>query len=133
LSTPNLSNDKEVSNKAHSFITTPLKTPHELQASILQCLKEPSYVKILKDLCTRARKSKNRCPKKLFRSKQVGYLRWQNILSECYQILRKKWWKGFIEHPNDHGKHGNFYFFFFAFNSEFFFLFHFISCQFFFF
>jgi hypothetical protein len=28
--TQNLSNDKEVSTEAHSFITTPLETPHEV-------------------------------------------------------------------------------------------------------
>jgi hypothetical protein len=50
-STPNLSNDKEVSTKAHSFITIPLETLHEPQASILQCLKKPSYDKLVKDLC----------------------------------------------------------------------------------
>jgi len=32
--TPNLSNDKEVSSKAHFFITIPLETIHEPQASI---------------------------------------------------------------------------------------------------
>jgi hypothetical protein len=87
-----LSNDNEVSTKAHSFIIVPLKPHHEPKASILQCFKEPSYAKILKGLCTQARKSRNRRPKKIFRSKQVGYLRWQNIIPECYQMLKKKGW-----------------------------------------
>jgi hypothetical protein len=88
-----LSNDKEVSTEAHSFIIVPLETHHESKVLILQCLKEPSYAKILKDLCRQAHKSRNYRPKKIFPSKQVGYLRWRNILPECYQILKKKGWK----------------------------------------
>jgi len=34
-----LSNDKEVSTEAHSFIIVPFETHHESKASILQCLK----------------------------------------------------------------------------------------------
>jgi hypothetical protein len=45
------SNDKEVSTEAHSFIIVPLETHHESKALILQCLKELSYAKILKDSC----------------------------------------------------------------------------------
>jgi len=129
-STPNLSNDKEVSIKAHSFITIHLETLHKSQASILQCLKEPSYAKILKDLYIQAHKPRNCRPQKILRSKQVGYLRWQNIIPDGYQILKKKWWKGLVGHPNDRGRHCKisfpFYFpriFFFSFS---FFLFHFI-------
>jgi hypothetical protein len=40
----NWSNDKEVSTEAHSFLTIPLETQHESQASSFQCLEEPSYV-----------------------------------------------------------------------------------------
>jgi hypothetical protein len=71
-----LSNDKEVSTEAHSFIIVPLETHHESKALILQCLKEPLYAKILKNLCRQAHKSRNHRPKKIFPSKQVGYLRW---------------------------------------------------------
>lgn len=39
---PNLSNDKEISIKAHSFITIPFETLHEPLASVLQCLKVQS-------------------------------------------------------------------------------------------
>jgi hypothetical protein len=70
-----LSNDKEVSTEAHSFIIVPLETHHESKALILQCLKEPSYAKILKDLYKQAHKSRNHRPKKIFPSKQVGYLK----------------------------------------------------------
>jgi hypothetical protein len=101
-----LSNDKEVS-KAHSFIIVPLKTHHESKVLILQCLKVPSYAKILKDLCRQWHKSRNHLPKKIFSSKQVGYLRWGNILPECYQILKKKGWKGLVGHPHDRGRYGN--------------------------
>jgi hypothetical protein len=107
-----LSNDKEVSTEAHSFIIVPLETHHESKALILQCLKEPSYAKILKDLCRQAHKSKNHRPKKIFLNKEIGFLRWQNILPECYQILKRKGWKGFVGHPRDRGKYGNFYFIF---------------------
>jgi hypothetical protein len=75
-STPNLSNDKEICTEAHSFITIPFETLHEPQASVLQCLKEPSYDKFVKDLCTQGHKSRNHLPNKILRSKQVGYLRW---------------------------------------------------------
>jgi len=88
-----LSNFKEVSTEAPSFIIVPLETHHEPKALVLQCLKEQSYAKILKDLCTQARKSRNGCPKKICHSKQVDYLSLQNILLECYQILKKKGWK----------------------------------------
>jgi uncharacterized coiled-coil protein SlyX len=62
---PNTSNDKEMSTEAHSFITIPLETFHELQASIPKCLKEPSYAKTVKDLCTQPRKSRHHRPKKI--------------------------------------------------------------------
>jgi hypothetical protein len=71
-----VSNDKEVSTEAHSFIAIPFETLHEPQASVLQCLKEPSYAKTIKDSCTQGHKSKNHLPKKILRSKQVGYLRY---------------------------------------------------------
>jgi hypothetical protein len=74
-----LSSDKEVSTEAPSFIIIPIETHHEP-------------------------KSRNHRPKKIFRSKQVGYLRWQNILPECYQSLKKKWWQGLVGHLNDRGK-----------------------------
>jgi len=109
-----LSNDKEVSTDAHSFIIVPLETHHESKVLILQCLKEPSYAKILKDLCRQAHKSRNHRPKKIFPSKQVGYLRWRNILPECYQILKKKGWKGLVGHPHDRGRYGNFFYFIFC-------------------
>jgi hypothetical protein len=103
-STPNLSNDKEMSTEAHFFITNPFETLNEPQASILQCLKEPSYDKLVKDLCIQGHKSMNYLPKKIIRNKQLGYLRWQNILPEGYQILKKKEWNGLVGHPNDRGK-----------------------------
>jgi hypothetical protein len=109
-STPNLSNDKEMSTEAHSFITIPFETLHEPQASVLQCLKERPYDKFVKDLCTQGHKSWNHLPKKILQIKHVGYLRWQNILPECYQILKKKRWKGLVGHPNNRGKCCNFFF-----------------------
>jgi chromosome segregation ATPase len=76
---PNLLSDIEVSTKAPACITAPLKTHQEPKASSLECLKEPSYVKILEDLSTQAQKSRNHIPKKILRSKQF-YIRCQNIL-----------------------------------------------------
>jgi hypothetical protein len=73
---PNVSNDKEVSTEAHSFIIIPLETQHEPRASSFQCLEESSYVEIFKESCTQGCKSRNRSPKKIFRSKLVGYIRW---------------------------------------------------------
>jgi len=107
LEDTSLSNDNKVSTEAHSLIIVPLETHHESKASILQCLKESSYDKILEDLCRQAHKSRNHRPKKIFPSKQVDYLRWRNILPECYQILKKKWWKGLVGHPHDRGRYGN--------------------------
>jgi hypothetical protein len=106
-----LSNDKEVSTEAYSFIIVPLETHHESKALILQCLKKPSYAKILKDLCRQAHKSRNHCPKKIFPSKQIGFLRWQNIFPECNIRLKKKGWKGLVGHPHDWGRYGNSFFF----------------------
>jgi hypothetical protein len=108
-----LSNDKEVSTEAHSFIIVPLETQHESKASIFQCLKESLYAKILKDLCRQAHKTRNHRPKKIFPSKKIGFLRWQNILPKCYIRLKKKGWKGLVGHPHDWGRYGNSFFFFF--------------------
>jgi hypothetical protein len=83
----NWSNDNEVSTEAHSLITIPLETH---QASSFQCLDELSYVEIFKDSCIQDHKSRNRVPKRIFRSKQLGYIRWRNILPKGYQILKKK-------------------------------------------
>ena len=51
---PNLPSDMEVSTEAPTCITAPLETHQEPKASSLVHLQEPSYVKILKDLCTHA-------------------------------------------------------------------------------
>jgi hypothetical protein len=108
----NWSNDKEVSTEAHSLITIPLETH---QASSFQCLEEPSYVEIFKDSRTQDHKSRNHVPKRIFRSKQLGYIRWRDILPERYQILKKKGWKGLVGHPYERGRCGIFFsFFFFA-------------------
>jgi hypothetical protein len=96
LPNPNMSNDKEVSTEAHSFITIPLET-----ASVLQCLQKPSSAKSLKDRCTQGQKSRTHRPMKILRSKQVGHLRRRHILPEGYQILKKKGWKGLVGHPRD--------------------------------
>jgi hypothetical protein len=89
----NMSNDKKVSTEASAFFIVALETHNKPKASAPQCLEEPFYVKIFKELCIQARKSRNHHPKKILQSKQVGYLRRQNILPKCYQILKKKWWK----------------------------------------
>ena len=91
LPTPNLSNDTEVSTEAHYFVIVPFETHHETQASFLQCLKEPSYAIIFKDLCTKGHKSRNNLPKKIRLNKKVEYLRWLNILLKGCQVLKKKW------------------------------------------
>jgi hypothetical protein len=62
----NLSNDKEVSTKVHSFFTIPLEIQHEPQASSFQCFEEPSYVEIFKESCPETCKSRNSHPKKIF-------------------------------------------------------------------
>jgi hypothetical protein len=61
----NLPSDMEVSTGAPACIIAPLETHQEPKASSLVRLQEPSYVKILKDLCTQARKSRNQFPKKI--------------------------------------------------------------------
>lgn len=75
LADTSLSDDKEVSAEPHSFIIVPFETHHESKALILQYLREPSYATILKDLCRQALKSRNHCPKKIFSSKQIGFLK----------------------------------------------------------
>jgi hypothetical protein len=108
------SNDKEVSTEAHSLITIPLETYHSPLVSSFQCLDELSYVAIFEDSCTQDHTSRNRGPKRNFRSKFLGYIRWWNILPEGYQILKKKGWKGLIGHPYERGRCGIFPFLFFA-------------------
>jgi hypothetical protein len=72
----NWSNDKDVSTEAHSFVTIPLKTYHSSQVSSFQCLEELSYVAISEDSRTHDHKSRNRGPKRNFRSKFLGCIRW---------------------------------------------------------
>jgi hypothetical protein len=110
---PNTSNDKEMSTEAHSFITIPRETFHEPQASILKCLKEPSYAQTVKDLCIQPRKSRHHHPKKILRSKQVGYITWRNIPPEGYQIFKRKGCKGLVGHPRDRGRRCKFSFSFY--------------------
>jgi hypothetical protein len=114
-SNPNSSNDKEMSTETHSFITIPLETFHDLQASVFQCLNKPSSAKSFKDRCTQCHKSRNHRLKKILRSKQVGYLRRRPILPEGYQILKKRGWKGLVGHPCDRGRRCKFSFPFFPF------------------
>jgi hypothetical protein len=100
---PKLPNDMEMSTKALACITAPLETHQEPKVPSLECLQEPSYAKILKDLCKQARKSRNHFPKKILRSKQF-YIRWRNILPEGYEVLKKKGWKGLVGYQDDRGK-----------------------------
>jgi hypothetical protein len=72
LPNPNMSNDKEVSTEAHSFITIPLETFHEPQASVLQCLQKPSSAKSLKDRCRQEEKSRNHHPTKILRRSKLA-------------------------------------------------------------
>jgi hypothetical protein len=102
-----------VSTEAHSFVTIPLETHHETQVSFRHCLIALSYAIIIKDLCTEGHKSRNNLPKKIWLNKKVGYQRWQNILLEGYQILKKKGWKGLIEHPYEQGRCNIFFIFIF--------------------
>jgi hypothetical protein len=95
-----------VSTEAHSLVTVPLKTQHELQVSPFQCLEELSYVEIFKDSRTQDHKFRNRVPKRIFRSKLLGYIRWQTILLEGYQVFKKKGWKGLVGYPWDRGRCG---------------------------
>jgi hypothetical protein len=90
LPNPNRSNNKEVSTEAHSFVMIPLETQLEPQVSSLQCLEESSYVEIFKDSRTQDHKSRNRVPKRIFRSKLLSYIKWKNILSKGYQVFKKK-------------------------------------------
>ena len=112
--TPNLSNDTKVSIEVPSFIIVPFETHRENQASILQCLKEPSRAQCLKDLYTQDHKSRNHVPKRILQSKQLGYLRWRNILPEGYHILKKKGWKGLVGQQGDRRKCGIFFLFYFS-------------------
>jgi hypothetical protein len=100
---PNLPSDMEVSTEAPACITAPLETHQEPKALSLVRIQEPSYVKILKDLCTQARQSRNHFPKKIHRNKKF-YIRWRNILPEGYEVLKKKGWKGLVGHQYDRGK-----------------------------
>jgi hypothetical protein len=92
--------DIEMSTEAPARIIAPLETHQEPKASSLECLQEPSYVKILKDLSTQAQKSRNHFPKKILRSKQF-YIRRRNILLEEYEVLKKN---GLVGHQYDRGK-----------------------------
>jgi hypothetical protein len=103
LTYPNMPSDMKVNTEAPAYITAPLETHQEPKASSLVCLQEPSYVKILKDLSTQVRKSRNHISKKILRSKQF-YIRWRNIIPEGYEVLKKKGWKGLVGHQYDRGQ-----------------------------
>jgi hypothetical protein len=90
LPNPNTSNDKEMSTEAHSFITIPLETFHEPQASILKCLKEPSYAKTVKDLCTQLRKSRHHRPKKIFEASKLATLNGETFHQRDTKFSRGK-------------------------------------------
>jgi hypothetical protein len=106
----NWPNDKEVSTEAHSFVTIPLETYHQVPS--FQCLEKPSYVEFFEESHTKDHKSRNRVPKWIPRNK-VNYIRWRDILPEGYQVLRKKGWKGLVGHPYERGRCGIFPFFIF--------------------
>ena len=110
----NWSNDKEVSTEVYSLITIPLETQLEPQVSSFQCLEELSYVETFKDSRTQDHKSSGRVPKRIFRNKLLGYIRWRNILPEGYPTLKKKGWKRLVGHPHDRGRCGIFPFLFSA-------------------
>jgi hypothetical protein len=109
-----LSNDKEVSTEAHSFVTIPLETYHDTQVSFRHGLMMLSYAIITKDLCTEGHKSRNNLPKKIRLNTKVEYQRWRNIIPKGYQILKKKGWRGLAGHPYERGRCDIFYFSFFA-------------------
>ena len=121
-----------MSTEAHSLVIIPLETQHEPQVSRFQCLEELSYVEIFKESCTQDHKSRNCVPKRILRSKQLGYIRWRNILPEGYQVSKKKGWKGLVGHPGDRGRCGIFFSRFYLphFIFESFSFCHFISCHF---
>jgi hypothetical protein len=73
-------NDKDVSTEAHPLITISLETYHSPLVSSFQCLDEPSYVAIFEDSRTQDHTFRNRGPKRNFRSKFLGYIRWWNIV-----------------------------------------------------
>jgi hypothetical protein len=97
----NWPNVKEVSIEAHSFITIPLETYHQVPS--FQCLDEPSYIEIFEDAHSQNHKSRNRVPKWIPRNKD-NYIRWRNILPEGCLVLKKKGWKGLIGHPYERGR-----------------------------
>jgi hypothetical protein len=107
----NWPNDKEVSTEAHSFVTIPLETYH--QVPYFQCLEKPSYVEIFEESHTKDHKSRNHVPKWIPRNK-VNYIRWWDILPEGYQVLRNKGWKGLVGHPYEQRRCGIFPFLFSA-------------------
>jgi hypothetical protein len=98
-----------VSIEVHSLITIPFETLHVPQASFFQCLEESSYVEIFKVSRIERCKYRNRHTKKIFRSKQICYIRWRNILLEGDQIRKKKGWKGLVGHPYERGRCGIFF------------------------
>ena len=104
---------RRMSTGAHSFVTIPLETQLEPQVSSFQCHEEPSYVETSKDSRTQDHKSSGCVPKRIFRSKLLGYIRWQNILPEGYPILMKKGWKGLVGHPYERRRCSIFFLFYF--------------------
>jgi hypothetical protein len=83
-----------VSTEAHPFVAIPLETYHAPHISSFQCLKEPSYVAIFKDSHTQDHTSRNRGPKRNFRSKFLGYIRWRNILPEGVSYSKEEMVEG---------------------------------------
>jgi hypothetical protein len=120
----NWSNDKEVSTEAHLFITIPFQT----HASSFQCLKEPSYVEIFKVSRTECAIIGIGIPRRFFEASYLGFIRWRNIIPEGYHILKKKGWKGLVEHPYE--REGAVFFLFYFLHCIFylFYFCYFISC-----
>jgi hypothetical protein len=76
-STPNLSNDKEITTEAHSFIPFLLRHFMSPKLQFFNVSKSHLMINLSKDLCTQGHKFRNHLPKKILRSKQVSYLRWR--------------------------------------------------------
>jgi hypothetical protein len=115
LNNPNMSNHKEMSTEAHSLINFPFDTHNEklivTREGIIDSCWEIDIVHGLENIFERhVRKNFCKSIPKRFQAKEWSLEDIWEVLKrgECYILLKKRWWKGLVGHPNDRGKCGMF-------------------------
>jgi hypothetical protein len=116
-----VSNDKEVSTESHSLINFPFEIHNEklivTKEGIIDSFWEIDIVHGWENIFERHARPKfcKSIPNR-FQAKEWSLENIREVLKlgEGYILLKKRRWKGFVGHPNDRGKYGIFFLFYFS-------------------